>query len=387
LGRIIYVAYIFFINYIEKDLINRLYLAINMSGILPTSRKQEGETRRLQLTGGSTYVISLPKKWIIQNQLKKSSTILVRLEDDGSLSIMPSDLIKQEPPQEVYVMVSPKDLPEAIIRKTVSSYLVGYNTVHIKAKDGQQLSSKQRSSLKSFARDLLVGTEIVTDTPTELILQVLLSYPELSVQSALRRMTIITASMHKDAIVALQKVDHQLAKEVMATDNEVDRFNLYVIRQLKMAIQNLRIIKETGLASARECLGYRLVTKSVERTADHAVSIAENVLPLKEHLDERILKKILDMSSLAISIFENAMESLFRRDFELAESSIEKTKDILAMEKEAVLAAQEIGVEEAANIRLIIESVRRTAEYASDIGEIVLNMTVESVINRQFQRK
>ena len=387
MGRIIYVAYIFFINYIEKDLINRLYLAINMSGILPTSRKQEGETRRLQLTGGSTYVISLPKKWIIQNQLKKSSTILVRLEDDGSLSIMPSDLIKQEPPQEVYVMVSPKDLPEAIIRKTVSSYLVGYNTVHIKAKDGQQLSSKQRSSLKSFARDLLVGTEIVTDTPTELILQVLLSYPELSVQSALRRMTIITASMHKDAIVALQKVDHQLAKEVMATDNEVDRFNLYVIRQLKMAIQNPRIIKETGLASARECLGYRLVTKSVERTADHAVSIAENVLPLKEHLDERILKKILDMSSLAISIFENAMESLFRRDFELAESSIEKTKDILAMEKEAVLAAQEIGVEEAANIRLIIESVRRTAEYASDIGEIVLNMTVESVISRQFQRK
>ncbi|MGB8780825.1 MAG: phosphate uptake regulator PhoU, partial [Candidatus Bathyarchaeia archaeon] len=197
-----------------------------MSRVSPTSRKQEGETRRLQLTGGSTYVISLPKRWIIQNQLKKSSTILVRSEDDGSLSIMPSDLIKQEPLQEAYVMVSPKDLPDPIIRKTVSAYLVGYNTVHIKAQDGQQLSSKQRSSLKSFARDLLVGTEIVTDTPTELILQVLLSYPELSVQSALRRMAIITASMHKDAIVALQKADHQLAKDVMATDNEVDRFNL-----------------------------------------------------------------------------------------------------------------------------------------------------------------
>jgi len=387
LSKIIYVAYIFFINYIEKHLINRLRVTINMSRVSVTSRKQDGETRRLQLTGGSTYVISLPKKWIIQNQLKKSSTILVRSEDDGSLSITPSDLIRQEPLQEAYVLVSPKDLSEAIIRKTVSAYLVGYNTVHIKAKDGQQLSSKQRSSLKSFARDLLVGTEIVTDTPTELILQVLLSYPELSVQSALRRMAIITASMHRDAIVALQKVDHQLAKDVMATDNEVDRFNLYVIRQLKMAIQNPRIIKETGLTNARECLGYRLVTKSVERTADHAVSIAENVLPLKKHLDVRILKKILDMSSLAISIFENAMESLFRRDFELAEDAIEKTKDILAMEKEAVLAAQEIGVEEAANIRLIIESVRRTAEYASDIGEIVLNLTVESVISRQFQRK
>jgi hypothetical protein len=41
------------------------------------------------------------------------------------------------------------------------------------------LSSRQRNAIKNFARDLLVGTEIVTDTPTELTLQVLLSYPEL----------------------------------------------------------------------------------------------------------------------------------------------------------------------------------------------------------------
>ena len=351
------------------------------------SKKRNEEPRKLQLTGGSTYTISLPKKWIIQNQLEKNSTILVRSEDDGTLSIIPSDLAKQEQLEEAYILVSPKDLPDPIIRKTVSAYLVGYNTMHIRAKDGQQLSSKQRSSLKSFVRDLLVGTEIVTDTPSELILQVLLSYPELSVQSALRRMAIITASMHKDAIAALQNTDHQLAKEVVASDNEVDRFNLYVTRQLKMAIQNPRIIKEIGLTTARDCLGYRLVTKSVERTADHAVSIAENVLPLKRHLDERILKKILDMSSLAISIFESAIESLFKRDFELAESAIQKTKNVLAMEKEAVLAAQQIGVEEAANIRLIIESVRRTAEYSSDIAEIVLNLTVESVISRHFQTK
>ncbi|XES77843.1 MAG: hypothetical protein ACBZ72_02935 [Candidatus Bathyarchaeia archaeon] len=44
---------------------------------------------------------------------------------------------------------------------------------------------------KVFARRMLVSTEIVTDTPHELTLQVLLSYPEFSIQSALRRMSII----------------------------------------------------------------------------------------------------------------------------------------------------------------------------------------------------
>lgn len=351
------------------------------------STKQNEELRRLQLTGGSTYIISLPKKWIVQNRLQKNSALLVRQDEDGSLSVMPPDIAKQEKSQEAYIMVNPKDASDSIIRKTVSAYLVGYNIIRIKAKDGQQLSPKQRASLKAFARDLLVGTEIVTHTPTELTLQVLLSYPELSVQSALRRMAIITISMHKDAITALQTLDHALAKDIIATDNEVDRFNLYVVRQLKTAIQNLRIIKEIGLANARDCLGFRLVTKSVERTADHAVSIAENVLSLKKALEPNALERILEMSQLAISTFENSIEALFGRDFELAENSIQRTKETLSIEKEAIDAAQKVGADEEANLRLIIESVRRTAEYAADIAEIVLNLTVESVINRPLQKK
>jgi phosphate uptake regulator len=86
------------------------------------------------------------------------------------------------------------------------------------------------------------------------------------------------------------------------------------------------------------------------------------------------------MSAIAISMFERAIEALFKRDYEAAEDSIERTKDILALEKEAIAASHKIAIEEAASLRLIIESVRRTAEYAADIAEIVLNLTVESVI-------
>jgi phosphate uptake regulator len=213
------------------------------------------ETRKLQFTGGSTFIVSLPKRWIDQNQLKKGSVIKLREEESGLLSIIPSKLSVQQTQEEAIIKVDPKDPPDAIIRKTVSSYLVGYNMIRIKADKQNQLSTKQRRELKNFSRHMLVGTEIVTDTPEELTLQVLLSYPELSVQSALRRMSIITASMQKDAITALKESDPQHAKEVLTTDNEVDRFNLYIVRQLKTAIQNPRIIKEIGLQNARDCLG------------------------------------------------------------------------------------------------------------------------------------
>jgi phosphate uptake regulator len=220
----------------------------------------------------------------------------------------------------------------------------------------------------------------VIDTPTDLTLQVLLNYPELSVQSALSRMSIIASSMHKEAITTLKKSDYTAAKAVIETDREVNRFGLYIVRLLKLAISNPRIIKEIGLNNSKNCLGYRLIAKSVERTADHATKIAENVLLLKDPVNEELLERIDKMSSLAISMFENAMEALFKRDYNLAETVIEKINQIHKLEKEAVLSSQNIKIEEIVNLRLLIESVRRTAEYASDISEVVLNLNVESVL-------
>lgn len=343
--------------------------------------KPSEETRKLQFTGGSTYIVSLPKKWIDQNQLTKGSVIRVREEEGGLLSIIPTETATLQKLDEATIKVTPKDPPDSVIRKTVSAYLVGYNLIHIRAESQKQLSAKQRHEVKNFSRNMLVGTEIVTDTPEELTLQVLLSYPELSIQSALRRMSIITVSMHRDAITALKEFDRLQAKEVATTDNEVDRFNLYIVRQLKTAIQNPRIIKEIGLQNARDCLGYRLVTKSVERTADHAASIADNVLQLSKQLETDTIEKLQEMSSIAISMFETAIEALFRQDYALAESIVEKTREVISLEREAVVSSQKMDVEDAPHVRLIIESIRRTAEYASDIAEIVLNLTVESILS------
>jgi len=345
------------------------------------SRKTGNEDqRKLQITGGSTYILSLPKDWVTRNQLKKGSVMALREEEDGSLAILPPKLEKKEKQDEAFIRVTSSDNPDAVMRKAISAYLIGYNILHIKTQGQQQLPAKLRNHLKNFARNYLVGTEIVIDTPTELTLQVLLNYPELTVQSALSRMSIIASSMHKEAITALKKLDYSVAKSVIETDREVNRFGLYIVRLLKMAVSNSRIVKEIGLDNPRSCIGYRLIAKSVERTADHATKIAENVVLLKAPVNEELLEKIGSMSGLAVSMFESSIEALFKRDYNLAENVIEKIIQVHKLEKEAVLSSQNVKIEEIANLRLLIESVRRTAEYASDISEVVLNMNIESVI-------
>lgn len=342
--------------------------------------KLNEEQRKLQVTGGSTFILSLPKDWATKNELKRGSSMLVREEDDGSLSIAPSSFPKKEKQDEAFIRVGLNDNPDAVMRTAISAYLDGYNILHIRAQGQKSLSSKLRNHLKHFARHYLVGTEIVIDTPTELTLQVLLNYPELTVQNALSRMAIIGSSMHKEAISALKKLDCQSAKAVIETDREVNRFGLYIVRLLKLAVSNQRIVKEIGLSSQRDCLGYRLIAKSVERTADHATKIAENTLLLKEPVNQEFLDKISLLSESANSMFDSSMEALFKRDFNLAESVLEKLSYVHKVEKETVMCLPNTKVEDMVNLRLIIESVRRTAEYASDISEVVLNLNVESVL-------
>ena len=351
------------------------------TSVTKESEKLSEEQRKLQVTGGSTFILSLPKEWAIKNELKRGSLMVVRTEDDGSLSIAPSSFSKKEKQDEAFINTSLNDNPDAIMRTAISAYLSGYNILHIRAQGQKVLSSKLRNHLKNFARNYLVGTEIVIDSPTDLTLQVLLNYPELTVQNALSRMSIIASSMHKEAIEALKKLDYTSSKAVIETDREVNRFGLYIVRLLKLAVSNQRIVKEIGLANQRDCLGYRLIAKSVERTADHATKIAENTLLLKEQVNQETLDNISQLSSLANSMFENSMEALFKNDFNLAESVIEKLSQIHKLEKEAVLSSQNARVEEIVNLRLLIESVRRTAEYASDISEVVLNLNVESVLS------
>src|SRR2546421_6137349 len=45
------------------------------------------EGRKLQLTGGSTYVVSLPKRWVLDAGLKAGDTVFLETEGDGAVSV------------------------------------------------------------------------------------------------------------------------------------------------------------------------------------------------------------------------------------------------------------------------------------------------------------
>jgi phosphate uptake regulator len=339
------------------------------------------EVRKVQFTGRSTYVLSLPKRWIEEMHLKAGDQVTLVRELDNSLSIVPIITGLPESPNEVIAVVLPSESSNTLKRKVVSMYLAGYNIIHLKLKSGR-MHPALRDAVREVVRRNLVGTEMISDASDNITLQVLLSVPELSVNTAIRRMYLIASSMHKDAMSALTELNHELAKEVIKSDDEVDRFSLYVSRNLVMAMQNGRVLREMGLKNPSDCLSYRVAAKSIERVADHACGIADKAIKLKDKIPKESLQKIEKMSHLALTVLEDSVEALLRRDYQLADKTVDNAENIRTLEDDVMTAIEKDRVHDAANIKLAIENIRRTAEYASDIAEAAMDETIDEVIEK-----
>jgi len=104
--------------------------------------------------------------------------------------------------------------------------------------------------------------------------------PQLKAYVDIPRMAKIALQMLKDSLDAFVHKRPELARDVIPRDKEVDALNRQLYRELSSyMIENPSTISR--------CLNLMTVSKSLERVADHATNIAQEVVYLCEARDIR----------------------------------------------------------------------------------------------------
>jgi phosphate transport system protein len=91
----------------------------------------------------------------------------------------------------------------------------------------------------------------------------------------LQRMTDLTTAMVRQSLDAFVNLDVRLARSVCRLDDEVDRYNHEIIEELIRTMQQSPAMVQPGLSLFS-------ATRHLERIADHATNIAEDVIYLVE---------------------------------------------------------------------------------------------------------
>ena len=99
--------------------------------------------------------------------------------------------------------------------------------------------------------------------------------PLLSIPSKLQRMTDLTTMMVHQSLDSFVNLHSEQAKQVMRMDDEVDRYNSEIIQEIVHAMQKSPELIDAGLSMFS-------ATRHLERIADHATNIAEDVVYLVE---------------------------------------------------------------------------------------------------------
>lgn len=334
------------------------------------------EIRRVQMTGGASFVVTLPKEWAESQKIKKNDPIGLTVQTDGTLLVTKNTT--EEPLQRAKEIDSSNITdPAFLFRMLIGTYIMGFNVIRITTKE--RFPPFVRTVVRDFTQ-MTIGQEVVEETEKVITIKDLLNPSEMPFDNTIKRMFVIVKNMHEDAIAALETHNKTLANDVINRDMDADRLNWLIARQTNMLMQNASLSRKMGISPSL-AMHYYMLSRIIERVGDHAVRIAEHTLPIIDvDFDKKFMNAIRKSSTLSLEIFERSIVSFFNADMKEAHRNIES---ITALENicgdiNNMVLKQDTLI--ALNIGYISESIRRAGEYAADISETVINLLVENEI-------
>ena len=174
------------------------------------------ESRKLQKTGGSTLIVSLPKKWIKKNKLDAGSEVRLLKQPDGTISIDPG---QSDPSKKIAIVKCNDEENQHLFRNLIGTYLAG--STEIKVVGSPRLTVKERKTIRKFSASV-IGLEIIEEEATQAILTDMSNPGALPFRTAIKRLYKIVSAMYNDSILILEGSE-DLAADVVDRDVEAKR--------------------------------------------------------------------------------------------------------------------------------------------------------------------
>ena len=332
------------------------------------------ETRKVQQTGGSSFIISLPKEWIRKHGVQKNDLLGILSQPDGNLLITSRIESREVLMQKKLDIDEIKDV-NFLFRFLIGAYIMGYSEIIITS--SKKMDSLLRETIINFTK-IVIGPEVVDETNNQIVLKDLLNPKEMPFEKTMRRMYILAENMHKDVIKALKSNDKELSNEIIKRDNDVDRLHWLIGRQSNIVLKDIILAQRMGV-TLEEAHVFHLISRLLERIADHAVNIANNVLRINaSSIEKETMNNIENASEISMNLLVNSLDSWLQKDINRANENIELTNTLKDACEKITYNLNGLSIEQSIALSYIIESIRRTGEYSADISELIINYLVSN---------
>lgn len=272
--------------------------------------------RKVQLTGGgTTSIISLPKKWVKKHQIKQGDEVTLLETKSGPLLLLPplyKDCMKSAVTVEELIQPPIKN-GAPIEHYITSNYLKGTKEIKITSKS--RISQEDLDFIRLIV-DKLMGYEIVRQEERKILIKDHLSVESIDVKELVNRLYQLIIQLY-DAILKVPGTDDGTAA-VLSRHAEAEKLAYLLRRMLLSSSYDPKTRHQTKL----DTMDIPLLNEMVTNLRD----LGKSVLSLAEEMKSHTFGNAAEIYELNKEI-KNFLEKT-GRSFE----SKDKTKAILLLD-------------------------------------------------------
>ncbi len=271
--------------------------------------------RRLQRIG-SSILVSLPKEWVVANNLDKGAQVELETGQD-SISISAN---KETRPTKELVISYPLPKGENVVANITGAYLLGYDIIVINS--SSIIPGKDREEIRNSMRRL-VGMEIIEEDASHINMQFLLDATTLNPSKILKRISSIALGMYDDVLHGLISDDKSNLQTLSKRDVEVNRQYFLLVRLIRSTLVDKRLANVFNLENI-DILDYRVAANILENAGDSIVELSNFIFNFS--LSKEFSKKIYDVVKDFNNVAEKSIDAFTKPDRLLAIEAISMHK-------------------------------------------------------------
>ena len=329
------------------------------------------DIRRVQMTGGSSFIVTLPKEWAESVNLKKNDPLRLNPQQDGSIIITTADSDRASTYDTKVIVIDGLTDTDLIFRMLVGAYMSGFSLIEVAS--SSRLSNTVLDVIGKMTQ-MAIGVEIIEEYDDKIILKDLVDPSEMRMGKSIERMRVLVRNMLTDVASALRNDDASFIEDIESRDSDVDRLAWMITRQTNMFQRDIGLLKKIGIDHSEITSNYT-ISRIIERMGDHTVAISAN---LKNILNNDSFKEMRDEASnlceAVISLFVKSLSTVNGNDPEAASNCINECRDLSEVAKRLNRHGVGADYDAALSINMMASSLRRICEYSTDIAEMAINV-------------
>ena len=184
----------------------------------------------------------------------------------------------------------------------------------------------------------------------------------------------------QQGVHAVLEADEKLALAVLSEENVINELQI----EIDDRVVQLLALQQLMAADLRFVLAIARINNDLERIADQAVNIAQSAQRILRHPRVKPYVDLPRMGELAEKMMRDSLDSLVRRDVELARSvlarddQVDQLRDQIFRELLTYMMGDSSVVYPAFELILVAKNLERVADHATNIAEDVIYMVAGS---------